>query len=64
MPHFRATVRHGHPQQYEMIDVEADSMRDALRAAADQLSEEAAATADLAEIRVQRVPDDRVYGPE
>lgn len=65
MPHYRVTIRFGAPRaQYEMLDVEAEDLRAALREAASKLSEQVAATAELAEVRRQRAPDEREYGPE
>ena len=65
MPTYRATFRYGGSQpQYEMLDIEADDLRAALRDAAERLSEEVAETAELVEIRVQTDPDEREYTPE
>lgn len=65
MPHYRVTIRYGAPQaRYEMLDFEADDLRSALREAATRLGEAIAATAELAEVRVQRPPDEREFGPE
>jgi len=41
--------------------VDAPELREALRAAAGKLTDEIAAAADLAEVRVQSAPDDRAY---
>lgn len=62
MPSYRATFRYGgqHPR-YEMLDVEADDLRDALRTAADRVTDEVVATADLVEVRRQTDPEDRDY---
>ncbi len=65
MPHYRVTIRFGAPQaRYEVLDFEAGDLRTALREAASRLAEEVAATAELAELRVQRPPDAREFGPE
>ncbi len=62
MPSYRVTVRHGGERpRYEMIDLEADDLRGALRTAADRLGDEVAATAELAEVRRQADPDEREY---
>lgn len=65
MPSYRATFRYGgaHPR-YEMLDIEAADLRAALSAAAERVSEEVAASAELVEIRVQTDPDQREYAPE
>lgn len=52
MPEYRVTIRFGAPpSRYEMLDVEAESAREALRRAAEKFPAEAEATADLIEIR-------------
>jgi hypothetical protein len=62
MPDYRITIRHGGaPPRYEILDLEATDLRGALVAAADRLSAEVAATADLAEVRVQAGPESRAY---
>lgn len=61
MPLYRITVRHGRPQQYVMEDVEADSLADAMRVAADRIAVASQPGADLAEIRVQTDPEARQY---
>lgn len=53
MPRYRVTVRHGPPQQYEMQDVDAATLADALRLAADQMAVLASPGADLVEVRIQ-----------
>ena len=60
MPLYRVTVRHGRPQQYVVEDVEADSLADALRQAA-EIPVASEPGADLAEIRIQADPDTRRY---
>ena len=65
MPSYRATFRYGGARpQYEMMDLEAEDLRGALRAAADRLGDEVSATAELVEIRVQADPQEREYTPE
>lgn len=65
MPSYRATFRYGGSRpRYEMLDLEARDLRTALRAAADRLSDEVAATAELVEIRRQTDPAEREYTPE
>lgn len=55
MPRYRVTIRYGQPRtQYQVLDIEAESMGEALTAAAGALSPEVSVTADLAEIRVLR----------
>ncbi len=64
MPIYRVTIRHGAPRVlYEVLDVDASDLRGALLAAAQRMHEDVAATADLAEIRVQVDPDEREYAP-
>ena len=58
---YRITVRHGRPQQYIVEDVEADTLADAMRHAADRISATAEPDADLAEFRVQMDPESRRY---
>jgi hypothetical protein len=65
MPSYRITIRYGGRQaRYEVLDVAAPDLRAALTDAAARLPDDVAATADLAEVRVQQDPDARVYGPE
>ena len=61
MNSYRVTIRHGHPQRYHIEDVQAESLIAAVRIAADRLPEEARATADLLEIRLQADPAGREY---
>ncbi|MBW3554770.1 MAG: hypothetical protein KY466_14750 [Gemmatimonadetes bacterium] len=64
MHHYRVTIRFGAPRaQYEMLDVEAEDLRGALREAAVKIPDEVAATAELAEVRRRTPPDEREYGP-
>ena len=65
MPHYRVTIRFGAPkQQYEVQDLTANSLREAMRMAVDEFPETAAENADLVEIRLQVDPDAREMGPE
>jgi len=65
MPLYRVTIRFGSPrQQYHVMDLTANSLREAMRMAAEQYPEAAADDADLVEIRRQVDPDDREFGPE
>ncbi len=62
MPSYRITIRYGGPpSRYEVLDVDASDLREALQAAAGRLSDEVAGTADIAEVRAQAAPDDRAY---
>lgn len=63
MPSYRATIRYGEPQTYEMVDVRAADLRAALREVEAAFPEAAVATADLVEIRRMVSPDEREYGP-
>lgn len=64
MPSYRITFRYGAPRAlYEMLDIDAVDLRAAMRAAADQVSEEAAASAELVEVRAQKEDDDRTFTP-
>lgn len=65
MPSYRATFRYGGVRpQYHMLDLEAPGLREALRAAAEGIDDDVAATAELVEIRLQRDPEEREYSPE
>ncbi len=64
MPRFRATLRYGAPHTYHVVDVEADSLRAALREIAERFPRDADLSADLLEVRKQTAPDQRVYTPE
>lgn len=65
MPLYRVTVRFGTPRQhYHVVDLTANSLREAMRMAVEQFPEAAEATADLVEIRLQTDPDEREFGPE
>lgn len=64
MPFFRATIRHGAPRpRYQVEDVQAGDLRDAMRRVLDRIGDDVAADADLVEIRLQSDPDDRDYTP-
>lgn len=58
---YRVTIRHGRPQQYAMRDVEAATLGEAMRVAAEHMPEAVEPGADLAEIRVQAEPESRSY---
>jgi hypothetical protein len=65
MAHYRVTIRFGSPrQQYHVMDLSANSLREAMRMAAEQYPEAAAGDADLVEIRRQVDPDEREFTPE
>jgi hypothetical protein len=65
MPLYRVTIRFGAPKQhYHMEDIEANSLREALREAADRFPDAALQSADLAEVRRQVEPEERSYPPE
>jgi hypothetical protein len=62
MPSYRVTIRYGGlPPRYEILDVSAPDLRAALADVAAVMDEAVAASADLAEIRVQSDPDEREY---
>jgi hypothetical protein len=57
---YRVTIRFGSPrQQYHVMDLTADSLREALRLATDDFPEAALHDADLVEIRRQTQPEER-----
>jgi hypothetical protein len=64
MPSFRLTVRHGAPQRYHVVDIDAADLHDAVRRAAQHVPAGADARADLVEIRLQADPTQREYTPE
>jgi hypothetical protein len=65
MPVYRVTIRFGAPkQQYHMDDIEASSLRDALRLVAERFPDDALHSADLAEVRRQVEPEQRSFTPE
>jgi hypothetical protein len=62
---YRVTIRFGSPkQQYDVLDLTANSLREAMRMAVEQFPDAASEDADLVEIRRQLDPDDREFGPE
>lgn len=64
MPSYRITFRYGAPRAlYKMLDIDAADLRAAMRAAADQVAEEVAESAELVEVRVQKDDDDRTFTP-
>jgi len=65
MPLYRVTIRFGAPkQQYHIDDIEASSLRDALRVAGERFPDDALQSADLAEVRRQVEPETRSFVPE
>ena len=65
MPVYRVTIRFGAPKlHYHVDDVEADSLRDALRLAGERFPENAVGSADLAEVRLTVDPQQRSFTPE
>jgi hypothetical protein len=57
---YRVTIRFGLPrQQYHVMDLTANSLREAMRMAAEDFPEAALQDADLIEIRRQTHPDER-----
>lgn len=64
MPSYRVTFRYGAPRAlYDVLDIRAADLRAAMRAAADQVGEEVAESAELVEVRVQQDPDAREFTP-
>lgn len=61
MPTYRVTVRHGRPQRYHVLEVEAADVAQALRDAADRLPAAVVEEADLVEIRTSVDPEGRSY---
>jgi hypothetical protein len=60
MPLYRVTIRFGAPrQQYHVVDLTANSLREAMRMAAEEYPDAAADAADLVEIRRQVDPEER-----
>lgn len=52
MPLYRVTIRFGAPrQQYQVFDLTANSLREAMRLAAEEYPDAASEGADLVEIR-------------
>jgi predicted Zn-dependent peptidase len=65
MPLYRVTIRFGAPkQQYHVEDIHANSLREALRLAAERFPDAALQSADLAEVRRQVEQEERSYSPE
>jgi uncharacterized protein involved in exopolysaccharide biosynthesis len=65
MAHFRVTIRFGSPrQQYHVMDLTANSLREAMRMAAEEYPQAAIEDADLVEIRRQMDPEERQFTPE
>lgn len=58
---FQVTVRLGDRYDYRTFTVEGRDVAEALRAAADALSSETAAAADLVELRSVPDPEEREY---
>lgn len=57
---YRVTIRFGAPrQQYHVMDLTANSLREAMRMATEDFPETALQDADLIEIRRQTQPDER-----
>lgn len=60
MTQYRVTIRFGSPrQQYHVMDLTANSLREAMRMATEDFPEAALQDADLMEIRRQIEPDER-----
>lgn len=60
MVQYRVTIRFGAPQQqYHVMDLTANSLREAMRMAAEDFPEAAMQAADLVEIRRQAQPEER-----
>jgi hypothetical protein len=60
MTQYRVTIRFGSPkQQYHVMDLTANSLREAMRMATEDFPEAAHQDADLMEIRRQTQPDER-----
>lgn len=65
MSSYRITIRYAAQggMRYHVDDVAAATLADALRHAAERMPASVAATADLAEVRVQVDPDARTFTP-
>lgn len=64
MPRYRMAIRFGEVRQtYHVADVDAPSLREALREAAAAIPDDVDDTADLVEIRRTVHPDARPMGP-
>jgi hypothetical protein len=63
MAQYRITVRYGSPRhKYHVMDVAADTLRDAMIAAAGQMPDPATMP-DLVEIRLHQDPEAREFTP-
>jgi hypothetical protein len=61
---YRMTLRHGAAgKRYHVVDIEADSLRDAMTQAVNAFPAAMDATADLVEIRVHVDAEQRGYSP-
>lgn len=59
---YQVTVRYGGERvRYHTADISAGDIREALSAAAGEIPDEVAESADLVELRVSIDPDDRSY---
>lgn len=64
MPSYRVTFRYGAPRAlYDVLDIHAPDLRAAMRAAADQVRDEVAESAELVEVRAQADPEEREFTP-
>lgn len=65
MPLYRATIRYAAAgrHRYHLEDVDAPSLMDALRLAAERVPDDVRASADLAEVRPQVDPERREFVP-
>jgi hypothetical protein len=65
MPLYRATVRYAASgrHRYHLEDVDAPTLMDAVRLAAERVPDEVGSTADLVEVRVQVDPERRDFVP-
>lgn len=62
MPRYRVTIRYGAERpNYEVFDLEAESLSAALSAAAEALPPEISMAADLAEVRLWEEGGEREY---
>lgn len=63
MTSYRITVRYaaGGGMRYHVDDVSADTLAAALRLASERMPANVASTADLAEVRVQPAPEERIF---
>ena len=65
MPSYRATIRYvaSGRHRYHLEDVDAATLMDAVRLAAERVPAEVSSTADLVEVRVQVDPEGREFVP-